>query len=147
MEFIIEKASFRDFSDAMRLEKICFDEDRWTILDLTVALSDPYGAKFKALQDKEFVGFVASEREKNQDVEMITTLGVSPASRNQGIGTALLRSCESAAHCKTMRLFVKSDNETALSLYSTMGYHRVGKYENYYGGHHDAIIMEKIIEK
>ncbi len=94
MTLQIIKATLLDISDIMHLEKECFGEDAWSILDLTYALSKPSAHRVKALLDGVFVGFAAGEKHGKEKIGWITTVGVLPAFRGQGIGKKLIRDCE-----------------------------------------------------
>ena len=41
MAIVILHASIRDLESVLYLEKVCFEEDAWTILDVTYALYAP----------------------------------------------------------------------------------------------------------
>ena len=77
----------------------------------------------------------------------ILSLGVTPAGRRTGMGSALLDSiCSDARRRGAERVIleVAVDNKAALALYATRGFTVVGRRRNYYqqaGGFADALIL------
>ncbi len=63
-DIIISKASWRDFSQVMRLEKECFPLDVWPMLDILGVLSFPFYVRIKAESEGKLVGFIAGEIKK-----------------------------------------------------------------------------------
>jgi len=77
----------------------------------------------------------------------ILTLTVTPKSRRQGIGRALVRKAASHAQelgAATLFLEVAKDNEGARKLYSGLGFKPVGLRKAYYGGT-DAEVLKVVL--
>ena len=77
----------------------------------------------------------------------ILTLAVTPESRRQGIGRALVRKAASRAQelgAATLFLEVAKDNEGAQKLYSGLGFKPVGLRKAYYDGK-DAEVMKVVL--
>ena len=77
----------------------------------------------------------------------ILTLAVTPASRRQGIGGALVR--KAAIHAQALGagalfLEVAKDNEAARKLYSGLGFKPVGLRKAYFGGR-DAEVLKVLL--
>ena len=60
--FEIVPASWRDLQAVRGLEKVCFPEDGWPLLDLIASLSLPNVVRLKAVVDAQMAGFVAGDR-------------------------------------------------------------------------------------
>lgn len=125
------------------LEQVCFPKDNWPLLDIIAILTLPNIIRLKAVIDSEMVGFIAGDRRPPKGVAWIATLGVLPAHRHQGIGSALLSACEERIPDPRVRLTVRRNNETAQSLYKRCGYDMVGTWQRYYQDGSDALVFEK----
>ena len=143
--FAIVNGSLLDISAIMRLEKECFADDAWSILDITYVLSAPHGIRFKAVVGDEFAGFAAAEIRHRERSGWISTIAVMPRFRNLGIGSALLAACEAQTGYPRSCLSVNINNQTAISLYLKAGYRKIDVWKDYYQNGDDAIIMEKIL--
>lgn len=73
----------------------------------------------------------------------VISICVDPTARRQGIGRRLLRAVEACLPDGDVVLMVEADNEGAKALYRQEGYSPVGVSQNYYGGGHDGIWMQK----
>jgi ribosomal-protein-alanine N-acetyltransferase len=128
----------------MRLEQVCFAKDSWTLLDVILVLTLPDEIHLKALaEDGTMAGFAAASIKRNENAGWITTLGVFPSYRNQGIGSALLEACESSFGLPFARLTVNINNQPAIELYQKKGYQQIDLWRRYYRNQEDAIVMEK----
>jgi ribosomal-protein-alanine N-acetyltransferase len=89
------------------------------------------------------VGFIGGEIRASREQGWVTTLAVMPAYRRRGIAKALLQECEIALGTETVRLSVRASNHTAIRLYETAGYQVIDRWERYYTGGEDALVLEK----
>jgi ribosomal protein S18 acetylase RimI-like enzyme len=143
-EWSIQTANWRDFSQLNQLERACFpSEDLWPFWDLIAALTLPGLVRLKAVVDGGMVGFIGGERDVNRRMGWVTTLGVLPAYRRQGIALALLTQCEGDLAMPAIRLSVRASNQAAIDLYKQCGYTVVRLWEKYYVGGEDAFVLEK----
>jgi ribosomal-protein-alanine N-acetyltransferase len=140
---IVEPATWRDLSALRALEKICFPLDVWPLLDMVGVLTFPGVVRLKAMQGEEMVGFIAADIRRMENIAWISTLGVLPAYRRQGIATSMLRACEAKLRVPRIRLSVRASNQPALSLYSQLGYKQFGVWSRYYSDGEDALVLEK----
>ncbi len=141
---MISRAGFGDLSDILRLEQVCFSDDAWSVLDVIWTLTSRSTIRCKAITEAGLCGFAAAEFDRDKaNTGWIITLGVFPQYRNQGIGTALLRACESKLATPQMRLCVNTNNSDAIHLYQRAGYAEVGLWPGYYASGCDALVMEK----
>ena len=142
-KFEILPARWRDLNALRQLEKICFPEDAWPILDLIAVLSLPNVVRFKAIEADQMIGFVAGDK-KSSALGWIATIGVLPEYRRQGVAGALLAVCENRLGVSKIRLSVRLGNTNAIRLYEKYGYQRVDIWPNYYQDGTDALIFEKL---
>ena len=76
----------------------------------------------------------------------ITTIGVSPAYRQQGIASGLLKAVELELHMDRIRLSVRKSNTSAIQMYKKYGYVQVGQWSGYYEDREDALIFERTLQ-
>lgn len=137
-------ASFFDIGSLQQIERACFDEDRWPLLDLMAVLTFPDVIRLKAVTDGRMVGFIAGDQRESKGLSWIATIAVLPQFRQQGIGRAMLEACEARLTTPRVRLCVRTDNVSAIRLYEQAGYQRVDMWHRYYKDRADALVMEKI---
>jgi ribosomal protein S18 acetylase RimI-like enzyme len=142
----IEGASWRDLNALRRLEKICFPQDNWPLLDLVGVLTLSNVVRLKAVIEDQMVGFVAGDVKMSEQISWVATIGVLPEFRRQGIGAALLKECEKRVETPRMRLCVRISNQPAIKLYETYRYERVNVWKRYYHDGEDAVVMEKWLD-
>lgn len=143
--FSLEEATIRDLFAVRRLEKECFGEDAWSMLELAGVLAFPVGIRLKAVIDDHAIGFIAGEWEPARKVGWIATLGVLPAYQRRGIAAALLAACEQQLAAPVIKLCVRVDNAAAMNLYQKAGYRQVDVRRQYYSNNEDAFVFEKKI--
>lgn len=137
-------ATWRDVAELRQLERACFAEDQWPLLDLIAVLTWPDIVRLKAVVDGAMVGFIAGDPRPQENSAWIATLGVLPAYRRRGIGMALLEACEARLPQRRLRLCVRLSNLAAIRLYEKAGYSSVDIWQKYYEDGEDALVMEKI---
>ncbi len=136
-------ATWRDLTELRHLEQVCFQKDAWPLLDVIAVLSFSGIVRLKAVIDGQMVGFIAGEIRNPPELAWIATIGVLPAFRRQGIGSALLSTCEEGLGVERVRLSVRQGNENAIRLYKSFGYQQIGTWPEYYRGGIDAVVLEK----
>ncbi|MCL4562905.1 MAG: GNAT family N-acetyltransferase [Chloroflexi bacterium] len=145
--FQIQTATWRDLNTLREIENVCFGEDAWPLWDLVAALTLPGIVRLKALSNGRMVGFISGDSRPAERLGWITTLGVLPAYRRQGIAAALLKDCEEKISLPRIRLCVRRNNDGAIQLYHKFGYTQVGVWPNYYQDREDALVLEKVFKK
>lgn len=140
---VIETASLRDLNALRHVEKVCFPQDAWPILDLIGVLTFPNVVRLKAVESAQMVGFIAGDIRHSENVAWIATIGVLPEYRGRGIGAMLLEACEARLQLNTIRLCVRLSNDSAIRLYKRFGYSIVNQWKNYYQDGEAALVMEK----
>ena len=146
-EFTLLPANLKDLGALRILEKECFGRDAWPLIDLIGVLSFPGIIRIKAVVNNVMVGFVAGEVHQDDKLGWITTIGVSPAYRQQGIATGLLNAVERDLNMNRIRLSVRKSNTPAIKMYQKYGYSQVGQWPGYYEDREDALIFEKKIQE
>jgi len=143
--YAIQPATWRDLFALSELEKICFKEDAWPLLELMGVLTFPGVVRLRAVVEKEMVGFIASDARRSEKTGWILTLGVLPFWRRRGIAYDLLSACERQMGMPVVKLTVRRNNESALRLYEKMGYKQVDIWSRYYRDGEDGLVLEKQI--
>jgi ribosomal-protein-alanine N-acetyltransferase len=143
--WVIEDATWRDFTQLFHLQKICFTpDDLWPFWDLIGILTLPGMVRLKAVIDDHMVGFLGGEKQPARKIGWITNIAVMPAYRRLGIARALLAECEeSFSDMRAVRLSVRATNNAAIQLYEGFGYELVDRRKRYYTGGEDALVFEK----
>lgn len=111
----------------------CFPDDPWetAALERILALSGVFG--YVAWRADQPVGFIVA-RDLGEEAEILS-LGVLPATRRLGIGSALLEAVIAQARQRQLSSIVleaAADNEPARQLYDGVGFVRVGQRPRYY---------------
>ena len=115
------------------------------MLDLLATLTFPTAVHYKAVMDEKMIGFIAGDRRAREKVGWVTTVGVLPEFRKQGVATALMQVCETELAMPKIRLCVRRTNLNAQILYIQLGYHQIDVWKQYYTGQEDALVFEKEI--
>lgn len=142
----IQPASLFDLTALRKLEKLCFPQDAWPLLDMIGALTFPNIVRLKAVNlNGEMIGFIAGEIRLAREMGWIATVCVHPDYRRNGIGRTLLLKAEHEMGQPRVRLTVRKSNEGAIRMYEISGYVRVDRWRAYYNGGEDGVVMEKQI--
>lgn len=123
-----------DAARCAELETLLFDgDDPWPAAAFTRALAAPHARYVGARADDLLVGYAGIARlGRTPPFEYeIHTIGVDPAYQGRGIGrrmmTELLTDADSVVY-----LEVRTDNPTAIALYTSLGFTTVGLRKRYY---------------
>jgi len=142
-QVIIRGANWRDLNPVRNLEQHCFPKDFWPLWDIIGVLTMPNIVRLKAIAANEVVGFIAGEVHSSDHLAWISTVGVLPEYRGQGIGTSLMKACEERLPAEAVRLSVRLSNADAIRLYKNLGYYPVETWTRYYQDGEDALVLEK----
>ena len=142
----IKSASWRDLFALSALEKVCFDQDAWPLLELVGVLTFPGVVRLQAVAADEMVGFIAGDPRRQDKTGWILTLGVLPDWRRKGIAGDLLGQCEQLMGMPRVKLTVRRNNMSAMQLYHKMGYEQVDIWSRYYHNGEDGLVLEKVIK-
>jgi ribosomal-protein-alanine N-acetyltransferase len=141
----IETATLWDLNAIRELERVCFPQDAWPLLEMVGVLSLPSVLRWKVLDGEQLVAFVAADVRRSQNVAWIATISVHPDYRRQGLGSRLMTLAEESVGTKAMRLSARASNREALQLYQERGYEQIDVWPKYYVGGEDAVVMEKML--
>lgn len=111
-------------------------EQAWDAKTLSDMLSGPGAFAFVHTDGFVLARAAADEAE-------ILTLAVAPHARGKGLGRALLQAAINRAHALgavAMFLEVGADNPHAITLYTALGFAKVGTRKGYYEGR-DALVL------
>jgi len=145
LNFTLQVADWHDLNALRHVEHVCFGDESWTLFDLIGVLTISGIVRIKAVVAGQMIGFAAAESRAAENTAWISTIGVLPPYRRQGVAAALLAACESRVSVPRMRLCVRTSNWSALRLYEACGYQRVGVWQEYYANGEDAIVLEKYL--
>lgn len=144
-DYLIKPATWRDLKALDGLEKACFNEDAWPLLELLGVLVFPGVVHLKAVVGGTMVGFIAGDPRRDEKTGWILTLGVFPDWRRRGIAAALLNECEQKMHMPLVKLTVRRGNAPAIRLYEKLGYIQKDIWSRYYHNGEDGLVLEKKI--
>lgn len=145
LDYQILPAGLKDFNPVRTLEKLCFPVDAWPFLDMVGALTLPNIVRYKMVINGEIIGFIAGDIRKMKQVGWIATLCIHPDYRRRGLAEKLLVLCEAQMEMPRVRLTVRESNTGAIMLYKRNGYIQVGRWQKYYKGGEDGVVMEKVL--
>jgi ribosomal-protein-alanine acetyltransferase len=144
--FQIRPASWRDLFAVQEIERACFKEDAWPLIELMAALTFPNTIRLKAESGEHIAGFIAGDIRRDDQIGWILTVGVLPDFRRRGLAETLMRDCERLMKMPQVKLSVRKSNQAAIYLYEKLGYSRVDEWKQYYHDGEDGIVMAKRIQ-
>jgi [ribosomal protein S18]-alanine N-acetyltransferase len=137
-----------------QLHSTCFPDDPWPPQALAeiAAMAGVFGriARDDETAEDAAVTGLALAQSLGKECEILT-LGVVPARRRVGIGSALLAAVIAEAGCRgaqTLFLEVAEDNIAARALYAAHGFIQIGRRANYYrrfSGPADALVLRLLL--
>lgn len=150
-EYTLHETGLGDYFALSNLERACFREDAWSVLDMIPVLTDRcvFRRKLVHVPSHRLIGFVAVELNGGENTGFLLTIGVAPAHQRRGLGRCLLRLAEDACRgtfpSGRLKLTVNIENHGAIALYRKTGYRTVGRIRDYYGEGRSAYLMEKAL--
>lgn len=137
----IRSLSYDDLPAVAVIERRAFPTP-WSIAMFVLELSKPTGLCLAAVRGEQLVGYTICSR--YDSVWHVMNIAVDPASRRQGVASALLaelyvRARDSRAQ---FTLEVRRSNQAAIDLYQRDGFRIAGLRRSYYQDNgEDALIM------
>ncbi len=129
------------------LERECFSTP-WSEKSLTEELKNENAVFFTAKKTGETVGYMGMHCVLDECY--IANVAVSKKHRRKGVGRLLLKYAEEKARekeCSFISLEVRISNESAIYLYESEGYKKVGERKNFYSEPtENALIMTKQLQ-
>ncbi len=146
MEISLEPMTEEDIPFIAELERECFSSP-WTEKGLSEELTNENAVFFTAKKNGRAVGYMGMHCVLDECY--IANVAVSEGERRQGTGRKLLRYAEKSARergCSFISLEVRVSNESAIGLYISEGYERMGERKNFYSAPtENALIMTKYL--
>jgi [ribosomal protein S18]-alanine N-acetyltransferase len=137
----IRSLSYSDLPAVALIERRAFPTP-WSIAMFVLELSKPTGVCLAAVRDGHLVGYTICSR--YDAVWHVMNIAVDPASRRQGIASALLAELYTRAGDSRAQftLEVRRSNQGAIDLYQRDGFRIAGLRRSYYQDNgEDALIM------
>ncbi len=147
-DLLLRQATTADLDALVRLENLCFDEDRISRRSFRRFLEVPRDRLIVATLAGELVGYALVLMNAATRLARIYSIAVAPSARGRGAGEKLIRAAEQEAVEAgriVMRLEVREDNQSAIGLYERLGYRQFGTYRDYYEDHGNALRFERRI--
>jgi len=144
----IRPARATDVPALTALENTVFDTDRISARSFRRFIASGTAEILIAEKDGAIAGYFVLLFRRGTAMARLYSIAVSPAMTGRGIGRLLLEAAEEAAfrhERMLLRLEVREDNHSAISLYRKHGYRPIGKYLDYYEDHADALRFEKTL--
>ncbi|HEY6399227.1 MAG TPA: ribosomal protein S18-alanine N-acetyltransferase [Solirubrobacteraceae bacterium] len=137
---VIRPIAYSDLPQVIAIERRAFPSP-WSLAMFVLELSKPSGVCLAAVRGKAVVGYLVCSR--YADVWHLMNIAVDPASRRQGIASALLGvMLDRAGQDEQYTLEVRPSNATAIALYERFGFRSSGTRRRYYRDTgEDAVIM------
>ncbi len=147
-DLLLRQATTADLDALVRLENLCFDEDRISRRSFRRFLEVPRDRLIVATLAGGLVGYALVLMNAATRLARIYSIAVAPSARGRGAGEKLIRAAEQEAVEAgriVMRLEVREDNQSAIGLYERLGYRQFGTYRDYYEDHGNALRFERRI--
>ena len=144
----IRPATNADIAALVTLENASFDSDRLSRRSFRYFLQHAQNCFLVAYQGQTLAGYVLALLHRGTHLARIYSLAVDTSQRGRGIAQQLLEYAEKACAENgrvSMRLEVRTDNDSAIRLYQRLGYKPFGEYKDYYEDHADALRLQKRI--
>ncbi len=142
----IFSASSCDIDSIVEIEKKCFS-DAWTEGMFTSSLENPKSKMLVMMVESRIVGYVVASFVLDEGC--IDNIAVLPEYRRSGVARALLNRVEEEvkSFASFITLEVREGNESAIGLYCSLGYQKVGLRKNYYHNPtENAMLMTKLFD-
>lgn len=143
---VVRSASAKDFDAIVAIEALSFGEASWGARAVREGLVAPLVSALVVAPSAgaRAEGFVLW-RTLGDEAEILS-IGVVPASRRQGLASALMAAALEDARSEGLRaMFLEVDavNAAARGLYAGLDFYEVGRRRRYYRNGHDALILRK----
>jgi L-amino acid N-acyltransferase YncA len=123
-----------------------FATDRISRRSFRTLIERPTAVTLVAVDGPTLLGYAMILFRSGTGMARLYSLAVHPAAQGRGLGRRLLEAAEQAAehHDRLfLRLEVREGHTTAIGLYESSGYRRIGRLPSYYADGQAAIRMEK----
>ncbi len=131
----VRKARLSDVDTLLRIEAETFATDALSRRSFRRLVRSPSAAVLVASRDGAPCGYALVLFRRGSRTARLYSIAVAAGETGRGIGSQLLAAAEDAAQkrgAERLRLEVRADNPTAIRLYESRRYSRIGLRENYY---------------
>ena len=128
------------------IETTSFVHDRISRRAIAGHLRSPRADILLASLGTEPAGYALLLYRAGSTLARLYSVATLPSARGKGVGRRLMEALERAAirrGCDRLRLEVREKNRPAIALYESLGYRRIGRYEDYYQDGAPALRYEK----
>ena len=142
----IRAASLADLDRLVEIEERSFSGDKLSKRSLKHLITKGHAIILVIMKDKQVAGDIVVLLHRNTSLARIYSLAIDPSFRRQGLANKLIAEAEkTAAESGSffMRLEVRMDNNSAITLYRSLGYQDIGRKADYYEDGAEALRMEK----
>ncbi|WP_157157145.1 MULTISPECIES: ribosomal protein S18-alanine N-acetyltransferase [unclassified Diaminobutyricimonas] len=146
MTWLLRTATAADIDGIMALETSIFESDAWSTENMTDEVTGDHRYYLVAVTEagviEGYAGLLSPLRAPDADIQ---TIAVAPSARRHGLGRTLMLALINEARrrgAEQVFLEVRADNPGAQTLYTSLGFDRIGVRAGYYQPDNvDAIIM------
>lgn len=146
----IRPASSTDATTLLDIETASFTQDRISPRAMAHHLRSGRADVLLATLGYEPAGYALLLYRSTSTLARLYSIATLPSARGKGVGRRLMTALERAAikrGCNRLRLEVREKNTPAIALYESLGYRRIGRYEDYYQDGASALRFEKQLSK
>jgi len=133
---MIRRFELNDLSQILRIEAQAFPKSAYTH-EMFLNHHHRLPETFLVFEEEKVLGYIIFEPDGH-----VISLAVDPTHRREGIGTHLMRVCESRCRTDTLFVEVRKGNTLAQTFYERLGFQLKFRIPLYYGTE-DACVMEK----
>jgi len=135
---MIRRFELDDLDEILQIEAQAFPKSSYT-REMFLHYCHVFSETFLVLEEGEVVGYIIFKPDGH-----VISLAVAPADRRKGIGTRLMKACESRCASDRLVVEVRKGNIWARKFYEKLGFRLKSKIRLYYGTE-DAYVMVKEI--
>ncbi len=146
MNYAIRAFAPADLPAVLRLEQRCFGDEAWSRNEFAGMYHFGPDMFFVATADHQLIGYICGMMEGREGY--IGSIGVDPAARRSGLGTALFDAIKQQFidhGATTIMLHVRPTNEPALALYRKLGFEIETTEPDYYGVDQPGLYMRRTL--
>jgi len=148
MHIEFRNAAENDIDALLTLENQCFIHDRMSPRSFHWMISRAHAGFIVAQRGGVILGYALLLFHRGTSLGRLYSIAIAAHARSLGLGRQLLEQAEAHARdhdCAYLRLEVRPDNASAISLYESSGYRRFAEISDYYEDHAAALRFEKRI--
>jgi ribosomal protein S18 acetylase RimI-like enzyme len=149
-QVVLRPAVLSDIPALSVLEQQVFASDKLSRRQFRYLLTKGKAVTVIAECGDSLAGYVLVLFRNGISLARLYSIAVDDSFRGQGVARLLVAAAEAAAcehDCAYMRLEVRADNTASHKLFTTLGYHPFGRYQDYYDDHADAVRYEKLLAR